>query len=109
MVILLFAFPSAKEIPHVGNPSRLNQLDYLGAILNGVASLCFVFCLQEVGTRQFRWNSVFVISLLTLSGVAAVLFCIWQWFISSGNIARWILPQLPFRIMKNRALAITIV
>jgi hypothetical protein len=109
MIILFFSFPSAKEMPRIGKPLRLKQLDYLGAILNAIASVSFVLCLQEVGTKEFSWKSGLSISLLTLSGVAVVLFCAWQWYISSGNISQWILPQLPFRIMKHRAMGITIV
>jgi hypothetical protein len=109
MIILFFPFPSAKEMPRIGKPLRLKQLDYLGAILNAIAFVSFILCLQEVGTKEFSWKSGLNISLLTLSGVAVVLFCAWQWYISSGNISQWILPQLPFRIMKHRAMGILIV
>ncbi|KAE9375004.1 major facilitator superfamily transporter [Stipitochalara longipes BDJ] len=109
MIILFFAFPSAKEMPRIGKPLHLKQLDFLGAFLNAAASVSFVICLQEAGTRQFQWKSGIIISLFTISGAAVVLFCAWQWFISSGKISQWILPQLPFRIMKHRAMSISIV
>ncbi len=57
MIILFFSFPSAKEMPRIGKPLRLKQLDYLGAILNAIASVSFVLCLQEVGTKEFSWKS----------------------------------------------------
>ena len=103
MVILIFAFPSAKELPRVAKPFHLKQLDFVGAILNSAASVCFVICLQEVGNKQFQWRSAVTVSLLTISGAALILFCAWQWYISYGKISQWILPQLPFRIMKHRA------
>ena len=107
-IVLFFAWPSTKNITDVADIPSFRRIDFLGAILNAIFSICFVFCLQEVGIRQFGWSSAAVICLLVVTGVTAAIFYLWQWYISHGKISLWILPQLPFRILKHRPMAVAI-
>lgn len=108
MVILIFMYPSQKSMPRMSNPAKLKQLDFLGALLNASASVCFIFCLEQVGTRAFRWNSPATIALLVISGASAMALILWQWYVSHGKLAKAILPQLPFRILRNRPMSLVI-
>jgi hypothetical protein len=82
-------------------------MDFFGAVLNTTFSIYFVFCLQEVGIRRFGWGSA-AICLLAVAGATAGTFYLWQWYISHGKISLWILPQLPFRMVKHLPVAVAI-
>ena len=109
ILILYFVWPSAKNITDVADSANFRQLDFFGAVLNAIFSICFVICLQEVGTREFQWGSPINIGLLTFAGVAAATLYLWQWYISRGAISQWILPQLPWRIVVHRPMSMAIV
>ena len=108
MVVLFIVWPANMNKSALMDPAKLKQLDYFGAILNAIASICFVFSLHQVGTKEWRWNNPANIGLLTLSGVTTLTFYSWEWYISRGQLATWMLPQLPFRIIKHRPMGIAV-
>lgn len=108
MVILFFVWPSASNITDVAESPSPKRIDYFGAILNAVFSICFVFVLQQVGTRKYAWGSAPAIVLLTVTGVSTVGFYVWSWYIGHGKIATWILPQLPWRLITHRPMGMAI-
>jgi protein-S-isoprenylcysteine O-methyltransferase Ste14 len=108
IIILYFVWPSNKNITDVADWPSFKQMDFLGAALNATFSILFVFGLQGVGIRRFAWDSAAAICLLIAAGVTASAFYLWQWYISHGKISLWILPQLPFRIIKHRPMAVAI-
>jgi hypothetical protein len=89
--------------------STIKQLDYLGALLMAVGSVCFVYTLLEVGYRKFTWSGAPNVALLTISSAAWIILFTWEWYISrtSGKLT-WILPQLPWRILTHRPMVMAI-
>jgi hypothetical protein len=83
-------------------------MDFLGAILSAIASICFVFVLEQVGTKEYSWDSPATIALLTIACVSIVSFGIWEFYISRGKISEWIMPHLPLRIILHRPMAMAI-
>ncbi|RDL33234.1 MFS general substrate transporter [Venustampulla echinocandica] len=108
MVVLYFAWPTLKNITQTKAPATIKQIDYLGALLMAVGSVCFVFTLQEVGSRKYTWDSAINVSLLVLSCVAWVALFAWEWFISHSDRLSWILPELPWRILTHRPMVMAI-
>ena len=108
IIILYLVWPSTKNITDVADSPSFKRMDFLVAVLNATFSICFVFCLQEVGIRRFGWDSAATICLLAVAGATAGTFYSWQWYISHGEISLWILLQLPFRMVKHRPMAVAI-
>ena len=108
IVILYLVWPSKHNITDIVDIPNFKQMDFFGAILSAVASICFVFVLEQVGTKEYSWDSPPTIALLTSAGVAIVTFAIWEFYISRGKISEWIMPHLPWRIVVHRPMAMAI-
>ncbi|MCJ1358941.1 MAG: hypothetical protein MMC33_008941 [Icmadophila ericetorum] len=77
----------------------LKKIDFLGTLLLLAASVLLVTALQETGT-EYPWRSVFVIALLTISGILWIGFLLWERFLSQRGSRQE--PMLPWRLVKNR-------
>jgi hypothetical protein len=64
-----------------------------------VATLFLVTALEEADT-EFPWKSGFVISLLVISGVAWLLFLLWEKYVTSNSTRQE--PVFPWRFVQNR-------
>ena len=78
------------------------QLDLIGALLYGAASVLLVYALQQAGAGVYAWSSPLVISFLVVAAVAAIALCFWVWYLSSG--VRFFAPLFPARIVLHRVL-----
>ncbi|KAI1110903.1 major facilitator superfamily domain-containing protein [Nemania sp. NC0429] len=77
----------------------LNRVDFPGALLLMSATLGLTAGFEEADSR-FPWNSPFVISLLTGSGVLWIILVIWERHVTLFNRTRE--PVLPWRFLINR-------
>ena len=73
-----------------------------------VGCVCFVYTLHEVGYRKFTWSGAPNIALLTISSTAWAVLFVWEWYISRASKWTWVLPQLPWRIVTHRPMAMAI-
>ncbi|KAH8586548.1 major facilitator superfamily transporter [Bisporella sp. PMI_857] len=108
MVVLYFAWPTRANITQTQSLSTIKQIDFLGAFLMAIGCVCFVYTLHEVGYRKFSWSGASNVALLTISSAAWVILFTWQWYLSRSNRFNWILPQLPWRIVTHRPMAMAI-
>lgn len=96
LVLILFAWPtvtSAGKIP-------LKHLDFVGAILYLVASVFFVFALQEGGSGVYAWNSPTIIAILVVGLCCGLIFAVWIWFASKHS--KSISPIFPSHFFTHR-------
>lgn len=77
----------------------LHRVDFVGCFMLLIATLFLVTALEEADT-EFAWKSGFVISLLAISGVAWVLFLLWERRITSNPKRQE--PVFPWRFLQNR-------
>ncbi|PCH08139.1 Major facilitator superfamily domain, general substrate transporter [Penicillium occitanis (nom. inval.)] len=77
----------------------LHRVDFMGCFMLLIATLFLVTALEEADT-EFPWKSGFVISLLAISGVAWVLFLLWERRITSNPKRQE--PVFPWRFLQNR-------
>ncbi|KAJ8106681.1 hypothetical protein ONZ43_g6980 [Nemania bipapillata] len=71
------------------------QLDIIGFILFAPAATLLLLALQFGSGGTYAWNSSLIIGLFVGSGVAAILFLLWEW--KAGDVA-----IIPFSMVKNR-------
>ncbi|KAM5437363.1 hypothetical protein McanMca71_001024 [Microsporum canis] len=110
ILIAIFLPASKHDIPislhnRICNKLALNNLkrvDILGAFLLLVASILFVFALQEGGS-SFPWRSTAIICAFTTSGIAWVAFILVE--IRLENSPSLQEPIFPIRLLKNRVVA----
>jgi hypothetical protein len=107
--VLYFIWPGTANVTDVVDVPSFKRLDFLGAILNAVSSIGFVYCIEQVGTKAYSWSHPLIICLVTLSSVSIASFFTWEYFISRHAwISTWILPQLPMRIIFRRPMGLAI-
>ncbi|GAP83988.1 putative MFS multidrug transporter [Rosellinia necatrix] len=71
------------------------QLDIIGFILFAPAAILLLLALQFGSGETYAWDSSVIIGLFVGTGVAAVLFLIWEW--KAGEVA-----IIPFSMVRNR-------
>ncbi|KAI1746306.1 MFS general substrate transporter [Xylaria scruposa] len=71
------------------------QLDIFGFILFAPAAILLLLALQFGSGNTYAWDSSIIIGLFVGSGVAAILFLLWEW--KAGDVA-----IIPFSMVKNR-------
>lgn len=79
--------------------ASMKRLDIFGSCLILAASILLVFSLEE-GGFQYAWNSVAIISTLTLSCLLWIAFVYWE--DSIGGDHKMQEPIFPLRLVKNR-------
>lgn len=112
MVVLIITMPANfpyKSLPESVETSQriwggiskksLNRVDFLGVALLLGASFLFVTPLEEAGIH-FDWNSPFVITLLTFSGLLWIAFLAWEKRVTTASSVRE--PVFPWRFMQSR-------
>ncbi|KAH6677569.1 major facilitator superfamily domain-containing protein [Halenospora varia] len=109
MVVLFFAWPTRANITQTQSSSTIKQIDFFGAFLMATGCVCFVYTLHEVGYRKFAWSGATNVALLTISSLAWVILFTWSWFLGHSSKLTWVLPQLPWRIVTHRPMAMAIV
>lgn len=77
----------------------VQRVDFLGTGLLLVATLFLVASLEEVN-HEFAWRSAFVITLLVISGIAWILFLVWERQVTLHSDTRE--PVFPWRFVQNR-------
>lgn len=100
-VLLLFLWPNDF---HTFTKIKFKQLDYPGMILVMIGATLPVFILNEAAARQYAWNSATTIAVLVISGLVWIFLVLWQWQVSKRVKLRFIQPQLPFSLLKDRVL-----
>ncbi|KAI9036876.1 MFS general substrate transporter [Aspergillus affinis] len=75
------------------------KVDLLGSCLLLIATVCLVAPLEEAN-REFAWRSAFTIVMLVISGLAWIIFLLWERRVtqSSGPTE----PVFPWRFVQNR-------
>lgn len=96
LVLTLIAWPDM----HTAGRLSWRQLDFFGCLLYVAASCLLVFALQQAGAGTYAWSSSTIIACLVVSGIAALVFGIWIWYLSAKE--RAIAPLFPARIITNR-------
>ena len=96
IVLLIIAWPPTRAAGRIA----WRQLDVLGALLYGAASLLLIFALQEAGAYTYAWNSAIIIGCLVSAVVAITCFAIWTWYLSRAE--RRIAPLFPARVITDR-------
>ncbi|KAI1171454.1 major facilitator superfamily domain-containing protein [Nemania sp. FL0916] len=71
------------------------QLDILGFILFAPAAILLLLALQFGSGGTYAWNSSTIIGLFVGSGIAAIVFLLWEW--KAGDVA-----IIPFSMVNNR-------
>ncbi|RAK98783.1 uncharacterized protein BO80DRAFT_447145 [Aspergillus ibericus CBS 121593] len=77
----------------------IRWVDILGSSMLLVATILLVAALEEAN-EQYAWRSAFTIVLLTISGVAWILFLLWERYTTLSSKA--IEPVFPWRFVCNR-------
>ena len=91
LVGLTIAWRSDKSQRHFARKA-IKSVDFLGCVLLLAASVLLVFALEEAGAFIYAWNSVTIITSLTVSGVAFVAFIAWQEWLAKH-------PSLPVQLI----------
>ena len=110
-IVVLFSIPNrfphhakpeefSKRFGHPFSSQNLRRIDVPGAILLLIATLFLVAALEEAGV-EYPWRSAFVITLLTISGLAWIAFVLWERMITLHT--RHTEPVFPWRFFQNRA------
>ena len=107
MIVLFLVWPARVNITETAAPSTLKQIDFLGASLMAIGSVCFVYTLHEVGYRKFSWSGAPNVALLTIASAAWIILFAWEWYLSHSKLS-WVLPQLPWRILTHRPMVMAI-
>jgi hypothetical protein len=79
--------------------NTVKRVDFLGAGLLLIATTFIVAALEQAG-HDYAWNSAFVITLMTISGIVWILFTLWERTASLTSKTRE--PVFPWRLMSNR-------
>ena len=109
IIVLYFVWPGKANVTDVIDVPSFKRLDFLGAILSAISSIGFVYCVEQVGTKEYNWSHPLIIGLIILSSISIVSFFTWEYFISRHEkISTWILPQLPIRIIFHRPMGLAI-
>lgn len=109
-MLAIFAMPN--EFPYDQSPSKdqgkgrlstlrtaLQSLDIVGSVLLCLASIAFAAGFSEASSR-FAWNSAYVITLITSSGLLWIALLLWERHISFRNTLRQ--PVLPWQFLTTR-------
>lgn len=75
------------------------RVDIPGTALTLSATVALTAAFEEAG-QQFPWRSVYVIVLLTVSGVLWITLLVWERVVTLGSKIRE--PVLPWRFFTNR-------
>ncbi|KAI9706730.1 MAG: hypothetical protein M1820_004700 [Bogoriella megaspora] len=103
----LLAIPNGFPRHNSGNQSRpplsslIKKLDPLGAVLFLALSVMLVTAL-EGGVVDWSWRSATSISLLTIAGIVAIVFVVWERFVTlhRGNIV----PVMTWRFTTRKCI-----
>lgn len=98
IILIFFVWPRTRTAGMI----KWRQLDLIGCMLYLAASVLVVFALQQAGSGAYAWSSPTIIGCLVASGVAALLFAFWIWYLSHRE--RSILPLFPARIVNHRVM-----
>jgi MFS family permease len=77
LVALLIAWPSDKSKKSFTKKAFLS-VDVLGSVLLLAAAVLLIFALEEAGAFIYAWDSSMIVACLCVSGMAFVVFVIWQ-------------------------------
>lgn len=70
------------------------ELDLTGFALFAPTTVMFLLAL-EWGSSEYGWSSPIVIGLFAGSGVAVILFSLWEWHVGERSL-------IPFHVVKKR-------
>ena len=79
--------------------ATLDRVDFPGAFLLLVATVFLVAALEEAGD-PFPWKSAFVVTLLTISGIAWMAFLLWERRVTPLDDPRE--PVFPWQFVQSR-------
>lgn len=99
---MFFVWPSKF---HTFTKVQFKHLDYAGIVLIMVGTVLPVFIINQAAVKVYAWNSATTICVLVLSGFTWIFLMIWEWQLSKKQSFRNIRPQLPFRLLTDRAMA----
>ncbi|KAK8911325.1 hypothetical protein QC760_000368 [Botrytis cinerea] len=115
IVLLSLALP--KNYPHHHLPESMykpktlsesfsrqqfGRVDFIGTGLLLCAAILLIVALEETGI-DYKWNSGFIIAVLTISIISWISFFAWSWRITSWDGTRE--PIFPWRFLTSRTCA----
>lgn len=83
----------------------LEGIDFLGIAAFLTGCIPFIFALESGGVH-YMWNSPVIIATLTIGGVGAASFMLWQWYVSRRPVNKNFLPLFPARLVSQRTLGL---
>jgi hypothetical protein len=89
--VYVFVFPSWSSRPEANVLSKIRQLDWLGATLNGAAFALLMIALTFSGST-YAWYSGAAISIWTMSGLVLITYALQQVFSFRTTSSTCILP-----------------
>ncbi|KAI0836064.1 putative multidrug resistance protein fnx1 [Hypoxylon sp. FL0890] len=111
LLVAVVAIPRSfpyKEHLQDGDPARslpskprFNRLDIMGTILLLLATVTFSAGFEEADSR-FPWRSAYVITLISVSGLAWIALLVWERKVTLANGPQE--PVLPWRFFTNRSM-----
>ena len=96
-MILFFKPPKEHAMMDKSFLYRIMELDLIGNAILLAASIMLFLALQSTESGV-AWKSAEIIGLLTGSGMAFIIFCVWQWWKADGAL-------IPPRIIGQRTVA----
>ncbi|KAK6615280.1 major facilitator superfamily transporter [Botrytis cinerea] len=81
---------------------QFGRVDFIGTGLLLCAAILLIVALEETGI-DYKWNSGFIIAVLTISIISWISFFAWSWRITSWDGTRE--PIFPWRFLTSRTCA----